>query len=63
MSFSCFFFFGFSGQLGIEAKVPKLKVPTLVTKLPAGTLIRLIACGLSTTVSFIMFFNSGGRIF
>ncbi|CAL8091723.1 unnamed protein product [Orchesella dallaii] len=39
------------GQLGLGIPDQKVKVPTMVNSLPAGTLIRLVECGISSTVS------------
>lgn len=39
------------GQLGLGLKEGKVKVPTLLTSLPSGTLIRLVECGICCTVS------------
>ncbi|XP_021946683.1 uncharacterized protein LOC110844719 isoform X2 [Folsomia candida] len=38
------------GQLGLGLKEGKVKVPTLLTSLPSGTLIRLVECGICCTV-------------
>lgn len=38
-------------QLGLGIPEQKIKVPTMIGSLPAGTLIRLVDCGTSSTVS------------
>lgn len=39
------------GQLGLGIPHQKVKVPTMVNGLPVGTLIRIVECGTSSTVS------------
>jgi alpha-tubulin suppressor-like RCC1 family protein len=58
LTFGCNHF----GQLGVGSKEVKIKTPQLITALPAGTIIRLVECGVCSTVSFhikskILFFS------